>query len=136
MGTWSCEPFGNDGALDWAQELEGRMDFAFVEKTLALALDEDGDLLEAGLAEEAVAAAETVARALGRGTQTDGYVEGVDAWLRTLSVKPDARIVEIARRVVERVLGSDSELRELWEESSEYAEWQKSMRRLLSALNG
>ncbi len=134
MGTWSCEPFGNDGALDWAQALEGLTDFGFVAKTLQQALDDDDGPLEADLAEEAVAAAEVVARALGRGTQTDGYAKGVDAWLQTLSAKPDARIIALARRVLERVLGSDSELRELWEESSEYAAWQESMQRLRAAL--
>ena len=121
MGTWSCEPFGNDGALDWAQALEGLTDFAFVAKTLQQAIDDD-EPLEADLAEEVVAAAEVVARALGRGTQADGYAAGVDAWLRTLSVKPDVRFVALARRVLKRVLGVDSELRELWEESSEYVQ--------------
>jgi hypothetical protein len=32
MGAWSHEPFGNDTANDWADELEESSDFSIVEK--------------------------------------------------------------------------------------------------------
>ena len=40
MGTWSYEPFGNDTANDWADELEDVTDFSVIEATLQTALDE------------------------------------------------------------------------------------------------
>jgi hypothetical protein len=35
---------------------------------------------------------------------------------------------------IERILGPDSELRELWEETDEFAEWQANLEQLRSAL--
>ena len=34
MGAWSCEPFGNDTASDWAYALEDTKDLSHVEAAL------------------------------------------------------------------------------------------------------
>jgi hypothetical protein len=136
MGTWSCEPFGNDTANDWAYGLDERRDFSLVEEAIRAVLDNGDDYLDADLAVEAIAAAEVLAKALGRGTQSDAYTEKVDAWLRTVSTPPAGTLLADARRALDRILGADSELNELWEESDEHAEWLERVRAQQAALAG
>lgn len=136
MGTWSCESFGNDSACDWAYDLEeGPRDFSFVEKTLSRAMAQDPADIDADTAVEAIAAAETLAKALGRGTRTDAYTERVDRWVAALTVRPDESLIATARHALSKIVAPGSELRELWEESDEFEEWQSAVRRLRSALD-
>ena len=132
MGTWSHEPFGNDTAADWAFGLEGRKDFSLIEAALRQAGESDG-YLDADVAVEAIAAAEVLAHAKGRGTQSDAYTEPVEHWLRSLQVSPPPGLYTLAQRALARVLGPGSELRELWEESDEFPQWEQSVVALQSA---
>ncbi len=134
MGTWSHEPFGNDSAADWAWELEGQTDFSLVAQAIQSVLDTGADYLDADVAVEAVAAAEVLAKALGRGTQADAYTEEVDAWLKTVTVKPSPELLAQAQAALARVIAPDSELRELWEESEDFPNWETSIRALQAAM--
>ncbi len=120
MGTWSHESFGNDTANDWAYELEDATDFSVIEAALQVALDEGDEYLDADLAMEAIAAVEVIAKRLGKGTQSDVYTEKVDQWLETISEQPNDGVLSLAKRVLERIVADDSELKELWLESDEY----------------
>ena len=134
MGTWSHEPFGNDTAIDWAYELQDTQDFLLVEQAIQRVLDCGPEYLDADLAVEAVAAAEIIAKALGRGTQSDAYTEDVDAWIKSISPVPTLTLRSNAHQALSRILGSDSELKELWEESEDPESWESSVRRLQSAM--
>ena len=123
MGTWSHESFGNDTANDWAYELEDATDFVVIEAALQVALDEGDEYLDADLAMEAIAAVEVIAKRLGKGTQSDVYTEKVDQWLETISEQPSDDLLSLAKRVLERIVADDSELKELWLESDEYELW-------------
>ena len=134
MGTWSHESFGNDTANDWAYELEDATDFAVIEAALQVALDEGDEYLDADLAMEAIAAVEVIAKRLGKGTQSDVYTEKVDQWLETISEQPSDGLLSLAKRVLERIVADDSELKELWLESDEYELWLGSIQQLKDAL--
>ena len=134
MGTWSHESFGNDTANDWAYELEDATDFAVIEAALQVALDEGDEYLDADLAMEAIAAVEVIAKRLGKGTQSDVYTEKVDQWLETISEQPSDDLLSLAKRVLERIVADDSELKELWLESDEYELWLGSIQQLKDAL--
>ena len=134
MGTWSHEPFGNDTALDWAYELQNTQDFSLVEQAIQRVLDCGPEYLDADVAVEADAAAEIIAKALGRGTQSDAYTEEVDAWLKSISTVPTSTLRSKAHQALSRILGSDSELKELWEESEALDSWESSVRLLQSAM--
>ena len=136
MGTWSHEPFGNDTANDWAYDLEGQKDFSLVAKTIQGVLDNGADYLDSDLAVEAVAAAEVLAKALGRGTQADAYTQKVDAWLKSVPARPSPELLSAAQAALTRILGPDSELRELWEDSDDFGNWESSIRALRSAIGG
>ncbi|WP_151738100.1 DUF4259 domain-containing protein [Acinetobacter junii] len=134
MGTWSHESFGNDTANDWAYELEDATDFAVIEAALQVALDEGDEYLDADLAMEAIAAVEVIAKRLGKGTQSDVYTEKVDQWLETISEQPSDDLLSLAKRVLERIVADDSELKELWLESDEYELWLGNTQQLKDAL--
>ena len=135
MGTWSHESFGNDTANDWAYELEDATDFSVIEAALQVALDEGDEYLDADLAMEAIAAIEVIAKRLGKGTQSDVYTEKVDQWLETISEQPSDGLLSLAKRVLERIVADDSELKELWLESDEYELWLGNIQQLKDALN-
>ena len=135
MGTWSHESFGNDTANDWAYELEDATDFSVIETALQVALDEGDEYLDADLAMEAIAAVEVIAKRLGKGTQSDVYTEKVDQWLETISEQPSDGLLSLAKRVLERIVADDSELKELWLESDEYELWLGNIQQLKDALN-
>lgn len=134
MGTWSHESFGNDTANDWAYELEDATDFSVIETALQVALDEGDEYLDADLAMEAIAAVEVIAKRLGKGTQSDVYTEKVDQWLETISEQPSDDLLSLAKRVLERIVADDSELKELWLEPHEYELWLGSIQQLKDAL--
>ena len=135
MGTWSHESFGNDTANDWAYELEDATDFSVIEAALQVVLDEGDEYLDADLAMEAIAAIEVIAKRLGKGTQSDVYTEKVDQWLETISEQPSDDVLSLAKRVLERIVADDSELKELWLESDEYELWLGNIQQLKDALN-
>ena len=117
MGTWSAEPFGNDDACDWACGLINERDFSLIERTLDKVLNET-KYLDASDGAEAVAAVEVLAKAGGKGTQTDSYTESVDKWITSSGIEPPgAALLEKAQRALARLLADDSELKNLWEES-------------------
>ena len=135
MGTWSHEPFGNDTANDWADDLESQKDFSFIEETLQRVLDNGDEYLEADLAVEGVAAIEVLAKAVGRGTQADAYTEKVDAWLKSISARPTQELLSKAKAALARILGDNSELKELWQDSDDFESWESSLRALQSAVD-
>jgi glutathione S-transferase len=122
MGAWGTDTFENDTALDWANDLASR-GWPHVEDTLARALSVGAKYLDADLACEALAAADTVARALGSRGQVDAYTEAIDAWVAAQRSRPNASLVARARAAVERVLGPNSELAELWADSDDADDW-------------
>ena len=131
MGTWSGQPFGNDGAADWTFELDDASDWRPVRQALNDALDGplDGDV-----AETAIAAAEVVAHGLGRPTQSDAYTESVSAFVARVGAPP-ADLVALALAALGTATGPDSELTELWNDADP-TEWREDCAKLEAALRG
>ena len=135
MGTWSLEAFGNDTACDWASALEDEKGYDFILETLDKVEDDD-KYLEADLGMEIVASCEALAQALGSGTQVDEELpEEVEAWLEGLKDTPPIEVLQQAQKALDHVLDEHSELRQLWEESDEYQEWEISVLRIKRALS-
>lgn len=134
MGAWSHDAFGNDTACDWAQGLEAVDDLSLVAAAVAAALASSPDGLDADTACEALAAAEVVARLRGHAGFTNAYTEAVDDWAaRTRLVPPDA-LVQQSLAALEAIGAPSSELRELWEESEDAADWRASLDELRARL--
>jgi hypothetical protein len=130
MGTWAVGAFGNDFALDWAQDLQESKDLFFIEDTLNNVLSADSaNYLEAPFGAEGLAAIEVLARLYGKpGLQDEDSAE-VDAWVAEVSKKAKRRtdLIEKSLRAIEHILSERSELRELWQDSDEYDNWRASV---------
>jgi hypothetical protein len=131
MGAWGHKAFENDSALDWLGELM-RGDPSLVGEALdAVADSDDDEYLEVDEASAALAAAELVAAALGKGD--DRLSDDAASWLAEHRAAARDVGARRARRAVQRVLES-SELRELWDENGDDTEWHAEVRELLKRL--
>lgn len=136
MGTWSVYPFGNDDAADWAYELEEAESLEPIESALDAVLEAGDDYLEAPEASIAVAAIDVLGRLMGRPGDSSSCSQAVEAWVQRTAVAPDAETVDRALKALDRILGENSELRELWEESGDFEAWKASMHFLRSRIAG
>jgi len=75
------------------------------------------------VAARALVAAEVIAIARGHAGLTASAEPQLASWIRKVRPRPDAGLVARAVQTVDRLLGENSELRELWEESGEYEAW-------------
>jgi hypothetical protein len=134
MGAWSPDNVGNDDAADWALSLAECTDLGLIETTVASVLVPSGEYLEASAACEAIAAVEAVARLLGRWGVRDAYTEPMDAWVERVGLTPSPALVQRAQQALDRILAPQSELRELWEETEQAAEWTAHVTQLRARL--
>lgn len=127
MGTWGITSFENDAANDWKYGLSDCDDLTLIEDTLDNVLELDDEYLEAPDAEEAIAAIEVLARLKGNWGERSAHTEEADAWVERVKLLPDRALVEKAVKVINRILGENSELAVLWEESDEFDAWKNSI---------
>lgn len=139
MGAWGTGIFDNDEAMDWlagweeAAEGEGDADepgrIAFVIGALAVVVEHKGYLdIDAG--ECALAAAEAVAAAGSRpGVALSGNADESVLALAKWAKGPGAKILNqpevrmLAVQAIDRLLGVESEIVELWAESEVTEQW-------------
>ena len=128
MGAWGTGAFDNDGALDWAGELEDG-GITAIESALDDAIRSSD--LSAPTDVEAIAAAEVVAAAIGRPLPSLG--EDIAALVPHLAPSVTPEHIKRARTAVERVLNA-SELAELWEETDDADTWRGLVEDLIERL--
>ena len=123
MGTWGTGSLQNDGASDWVYDLESSSGFAFLEEALDTGLTPD--YLGASEAENAVAAAETVACLSGR--PGPNLTESLETWVRGQTQPLSAALRAKALAVVQRVQSAPSELLELWDDTDDLEAWRSDL---------
>lgn len=133
MGCWAIDSFGNDDAADWLGNLIESNDLSPARQAVSAVLAED-DYLDAPYATEALAAIAVVAAALGRPTTSAKGHPDLLAWVAQVKPNPDSSLVSDSIRAIDRILAADSELRDLWEETDEFNEWQANVVELRAAL--
>lgn len=127
MGAWGAGIFDNDDAVDWLADLAGSKDPNALDGALSGAAAES---VEAPTASVALAAAEVVA-ALNNHPAADLPGE-IEDWIAGARPLPSPELTGRAHAAVERVR-TDSELRELWEETDP-TEWFAHVNDLLRRL--
>jgi hypothetical protein len=130
MGAWGPKSFENDGALDWVAEVTELENFSGVAGALEAVMADKADYLDADVCEEGLAAAEIVAAAAGKPAAE--MPEELAGWIKG-QAKPDAAMVARAIDVLGAVR-EKSELRELWEESENFADWNAALDELKARL--
>jgi hypothetical protein len=134
MGAWGCGSFENDDALDFLAEAAESGDLSLLGEVFDNVLTST-EYVDASDASQAIAAAEMVAAAQGRPTLAAQKKEEIADWLRRVRPKIDAALAAQASEALSRILSTNSELRELWEESDEPSEWQACVNELKSHLS-
>lgn len=134
MGAWGTGIFDNDTACDWAYELQGQRDLGVIERTLDAVIENGDEYLDAGEGEEALAAAEALARLQGHWGTRNSYTERMDAWVEAVGLAPSPALVRKAHAAIDRILAVDSELVELWSESDEFGAWKAAVADLRARL--
>jgi hypothetical protein len=121
MGTWGVGPFENDDAVEWLDALAAVDDDSLLHEALdEIAAAGPGEYVEAPWAAVAVAAAEVVAGGLGR--PAVDLPDEASAWLERCPGVVGAEHATLALRALDRV-AADSELRALWDRSSDASPW-------------
>jgi len=126
MGTHGTGIFDNDDAWDWVHDFERSTSLGFVERTLNAVIATSSGYLEAPEAQQALAAAEVVARARGHPSPQNLELTAIDQWLVRANPVPSPDLVGKAVLAIERIVAKRSELLELWEEggvSDDSKEW-------------
>ncbi|KRB02522.1 DUF4259 domain-containing protein [Lysobacter sp. Root690] len=135
MSAWGFTTFDNDDAADWLDELSDHQSLALVRETIAAVLElEPDEEVDAPLASAALAASELIAAAIGRPSGAARKQEELMIWISKMRPSPDAALIADALGAIDRILGPHSELRELWEESDDYAAWTDDVTQLRARL--
>jgi hypothetical protein len=132
MGAWGAKAFENDSALDWLVELEAEGVDGLRDLLARVAETDEEEYLDVDDGAPAIAAAEIVAAATGRGR--DRVPPAVLPWLDANAAEMVEEDLILAGRAVERVVAASSELRELWEEGGSDSPWHADVRVLLTRL--
>ncbi|MEA9554841.1 DUF4259 domain-containing protein [Xanthomonas nasturtii] len=133
MGCWGIGSFDNDTAADWVCDLTEAGDLSLVREAIAAVLATDSDV-DSTDATTALAAIEVIVAALGRPTAEALDEPDVVEWIDRVKPLPDAQLTSDAAQAIDRILGPTSELRELWEDTDDFNEWQAEVRGLRSRL--
>jgi hypothetical protein len=114
MGTWGIKTFDNDGNSDWLWDLEETDDASLLEESLA---PRSEDYLEAPDGEVILAAAEII-NGIKNGPREGLPDEALD-WITAHKNLDVSKLLPKAIRMIDRLLGEKSELKELWQENKE-----------------
>src|SRR5215472_449696 len=127
MGSWNCDPFGNDTACDWKYDLERTDDLSFISETIQQIHAAGRNFIKARDAVKAIAAADALARLLGRFYVRSSYTRSLDDWVASHRITPPKELLDSAVRAIDLILTEPSELLELCSESEEFGDWKKHL---------
>lgn len=132
MGAWGSGSFENDDASDWIADFCDGPDEGLISDALSTAAEtEAGEYLEAPDCGVGLAAAEVVAAL--KGSPGPDMPDDAKECVTKLKIKAGPGMVSLALRAVERIK-TDSELKELWDESENPAEWYEAVSNLEARL--
>ncbi|WP_010275933.1 DUF4259 domain-containing protein [Paenibacillus senegalensis] len=125
MGAWGYGIFENDTVLDWIEDLLETQDLSLITEAIEMALDDSE--IESYTAEIALGAIEILAALQDRPGHEE-YDEDLEDWIDRHKGQGKELLV-LSQKAVEKIL-SESELRELREESEGFEEWVKIIKEL------
>ncbi|OUS75275.1 hypothetical protein B1748_17435 [Paenibacillus sp. MY03] len=125
MGAWGYGILENDTVLDWVEDLLETQDLSLITEAIEAVLDDSE--IESYTAEIALGAIEILA-ALQDRPGNEEYDEELEDWINHHKDQGKELLV-LSQKAVEKIL-SESELRELREESEGFEEWVKIIKEL------
>lgn len=133
MSAWGVGSFDNDSAADFIAEVVQDGDFALRE-AFEVVLDPELDYLEAEEAHRALAAAE-ILNAVQSGDTRRITDAGLRAWIGSADQTSLLPLRDLALEALDRILGPDSELPDLWADRDDAQAWQADVQRLRQSLS-
>lgn len=135
MGTWAEDTFGNDTACDWIGTFLESPGLHTVQEAISAALDAEG-YLGGDEASNCLAACEVLARLQGQWGLRNAYSEELDAWITANPIQVPDQLKNSADSAIERILGPNSELPELWDEGGRNDVWHDAINDLRVRIRG
>ena len=121
MGAWGSGSFENDDASDWIADFCDDPNKELISDALSTVAEMEADeYLEAPDCSVGLAAAEVIAAM--KGSPNPEMPDDAKECVSKLKIKADPGMVALALKAVERIK-TDSELKELWDESENQSEW-------------
>jgi len=128
MGAWGADSFENDDASDWLADFCDGPDPALILNALTTVAEMDaGDYLEAPDCSVGIAAAEVVAAL--KSAPNTLLPDDEKTCFSKLAIKADPSLIALALNAIERIK-TNSELRELWDESEVPDDWYQAVTNL------
>lgn len=125
MSAWGADSFANDDAQDWINDLcDAPSKALIIEALMTVVKTDTNEYLELRESGCAIAAAEIVAAL--KGVPNASLSNEVKKCISKLRVKADKKTIILALEAVERIK-TNSEARELWEESENTCQWYEAM---------
>ena len=132
MGAWGSGSFENDDASDWIADFCDDPDKELISDALSTVAEMDADeYLEAPDCSAGIAAAEVVAAL--KGAANPDLSDDAKECVAKLKIKAEPRMASLALKAVERIK-TNSELKELWDESESPNEWYSAIYNLETRL--
>lgn len=122
MGVWSTGVLGNDSAEDWLDEFLIDPELEVIEEAISAVTSGD-DYIEADEASACLAACEVLARINGRPPSQPVGTEELDEWIQENPQSVPEELLRLAIESIDKILGPNSELRELWEDEDQGEDW-------------
>jgi hypothetical protein len=132
MGAWGADSFENDEASDWLADFCDGPGAELISAALSTVTEmAAADYLEASDCSAGIAAAEMVAAQ--KGAPNTSLSDEATTCLANLESKTDPALVSLALKAIERIK-TNSELKELWDESENPAGWYQAVESLEARL--
>jgi len=135
MGAWAEDTFGNDTACDWVGTFLDDPGLPAAKSAIEAVLQAD-DYLDSDEACDCLAACEVLARLQGRWGVRNAYSEELDKWIEANPTPVPENLKASADSAIERILGEDSELPELWDEGGRNEAWHRAIDDLRQRIRG
>ncbi|MBT3161506.1 DUF4259 domain-containing protein [Streptomyces sp. Vc74B-19] len=134
MGKWGYGPFDNDGAADFAGDLDAAPPSRRIQAIRAALASVAGDSsphIDGGSAELAIAAAALTVRGVEGGDEFQSATWGPSGEIPEIPKE----LVSLALEAISRLLATSNDLRDDWSVEEEGAEWLAMLRRLKEVLD-
>ncbi|MCS3801840.1 DUF4259 domain-containing protein [Niastella sp. OAS944] len=135
MGAWGPLNFENDTALDLVYEIEEEGANRIKIAIEAVNSREEDSFLDSDLCSEALAAIEYIAAA--KDKVSEDFPEDAEEWLTPANKETLLAIRNLianSKQAIDRIK-HNSELKDLWEETEEFEEWNKVLDGLVTRIS-
>ncbi len=135
MGAWGHLNFENDTALDLVYEIEEKGVDRIKNAIEAINSREEDSFLDSDLCSEALAAVEYIAAV--KDKASEDFPEDAEEWLtpankeNLLAIR---NLIPKSKQAIDRIQ-HNSELKDLWEETKDFAEWTKVLEDLATRIS-